>query len=80
VLRKVLFVVFQGTNLQSLIDNSRDASCPYRIVLVLSNKVGVKGLERAKRAGLPTTVRMALVVRQQLILMSLRSKDFLLVV
>ncbi|CAD6235185.1 GSCOCG00007850001-RA-CDS [Cotesia congregata] len=47
-----------GTNLQALIDATRDPAqrmCA-EIVLVLSNKPGVEGLQRAKRAGIPTSV------------------------
>ncbi len=48
-----------GTNLQALIDhvkNPSKRSCA-EIVLVISNKAGVKGLERAEAAGIPTKVR-----------------------
>lgn len=42
-----------GTNLQELIDQT---SMPYlKIVRVISNKTGVRGLERAKEASIPTT-------------------------
>ena len=41
-----------GSNLQALID----AQLPAEFVLVVSNKHGVKGLERAQLAGIPTEV------------------------
>ncbi|HPF47794.1 MAG: phosphoribosylglycinamide formyltransferase [Alphaproteobacteria bacterium] len=45
-----------GTNLQALIDACTDETFPARIALVISNNPGVKGLERAKKAGIPTKV------------------------
>lgn len=48
-----------GTNLQALIDHVKNPSkrSSAEIVLVISNKAGVKGLERAEAAGIPTKVR-----------------------
>jgi phosphoribosylglycinamide formyltransferase-1 len=43
-----------GSNLQALIDASADAT--YRIVVVLADRPGVRGLERAETAGIPTEV------------------------
>jgi len=45
-----------GTNLQALIDACADDDFPARIALVISNNPGVKGLERAEKAGIPTKV------------------------
>ncbi|XP_054288044.1 trifunctional purine biosynthetic protein adenosine-3-like [Macrosteles quadrilineatus] len=48
-----------GTNLQSLIDATSglgSVAMGAEIVLVISNKEGVQGLERAVRAGIPTQV------------------------
>ncbi|MDR1816571.1 MAG: phosphoribosylglycinamide formyltransferase [Clostridiales Family XIII bacterium] len=46
-----------GTNLQALIDAEHAGLFPNaRIVLVLSSRAGVKALERAEEAGIPTTV------------------------
>jgi phosphoribosylamine--glycine ligase/phosphoribosylglycinamide formyltransferase/phosphoribosylformylglycinamidine cyclo-ligase len=47
-----------GTNLQAIIDHVNDPTIGSLadIVLVISNKEGVEGLERAKRAGIPTNV------------------------
>jgi phosphoribosylglycinamide formyltransferase-1 len=41
-----------GSNLQALIDDIAGGA-PYSIALVLSNKAGVKALERAEKAGIP---------------------------
>jgi phosphoribosylglycinamide formyltransferase-1 len=46
----------RGSNLQALLDAARAPACPFEIVLVLSNKPGVQGLERAEAAGVPTAV------------------------
>lgn len=43
-----------GSNLQALLDAQQGA--PYRIVAVLSNLADAFGLERARRAGVPTRV------------------------
>ena len=45
-----------GTTLQALIDASAEADFPASLDLVLSNKSGVKGLERAEKAGIKTLV------------------------
>lgn len=44
-----------GSNLQALIDKTRDSAfgCNAEVVLVLSNKADAYGLERAKHAGIP---------------------------
>lgn len=46
----------RGTNLQALIDAGKATDCPYRIVLVISNKPTAYGLERAEKANIPTAV------------------------
>ncbi|KAL5014308.1 hypothetical protein ScPMuIL_008578 [Solemya velum] len=47
-----------GTNLQALIDHSQDLrkQSAAEIVLVISNKPGVQGLQRAEKAGIATKV------------------------
>ena len=45
-----------GTNLQALIDQSLKAESKAEIRLVISNVPGVKGLERASRAGIKSKV------------------------
>jgi len=44
----------RGTNLQALLDATADPAFPAETVLVLSNKPDAAGLERARRAGVPT--------------------------
>ena len=48
-----------GTNLQALIDyeQQKGDSCPYKIVCVISDHKDAFALERAAKAGIPTTVR-----------------------
>jgi len=46
----------RGSNLQSLIDACAVESFPARIVVVISNNPDAYGLERAKQAGIPTSV------------------------
>lgn len=45
-----------GSNLQSLIDTVHEAGGPIEIVQVVSSKPGVRALERAEAAGIPTLV------------------------
>jgi phosphoribosylglycinamide formyltransferase-1 len=45
-----------GTNLQSLLDAASEPGYPARIAVVVSNVPGVKALERATLAGVPTRV------------------------
>lgn len=51
----VVLISGSGTNLQALIDDAETGS-GYRIVGVISNRPGVKGLQRAADAGIPTRV------------------------
>ena len=44
----------RGSNLQALIDACAEPDFPAEIALVLSNKAGARGLERAREAGLET--------------------------
>lgn len=44
----------RGSNLQALIDACADKNFPAEIVAVISNKADAFGLERAKKAGIPT--------------------------
>lgn len=46
----------RGSNLQALIDACADPAYPVEIVHVLSNVAGVYALERADKAGIPTSV------------------------
>jgi len=45
-----------GSNLQALIDACREPGFPAEIACVVSNVAGVRGVERAQQAGLPTVV------------------------
>ena len=45
-----------GTTLQNLIDHIAAGTLPIRIVQVIASKQGVKGIDRAKAAGLPEEV------------------------
>jgi len=55
-LKLAVLISGRGSNLQSLIDACKDADFPAEIAHVISNVPGVKGLERAKQAGIPSTV------------------------
>ena len=46
----------RGSNLQALIDACRERDFPAEIALVISNVEGAHGLERAKKAQIPTLV------------------------
>ncbi|WP_406318706.1 phosphoribosylglycinamide formyltransferase [Streptosporangium sp. NBC_01639] len=54
--RLVVLVSGSGTNLQSLLDAVADESYGARIVAVGADRVGIEGLARAERAGVPTFV------------------------
>lgn len=45
-----------GTNLQAILDRVADGTLDCRVALVISNRPGAAGLERARRAGVPTRV------------------------
>ena len=53
-LRLAVFISGGGTNLQSIIDSCKKPEFPAQIVVVVSNKAGAYGLERAEQAGIPT--------------------------
>lgn len=44
----------RGSNLQAMLEASADPAYPAEIALVISNRAGVYGLERARAAGVPT--------------------------
>lgn len=52
-MRFAVLVSGEGRNLQALIDACADARIPGRIVGVVSNRPGVRALERAETAGIP---------------------------
>ncbi|XP_038657560.1 trifunctional purine biosynthetic protein adenosine-3 [Scyliorhinus canicula] len=45
-----------GTNLQAIIEHTKDPASCVEIAIVISNKTGVEGLTKATRAGIPTRV------------------------
>ena len=53
-LRLAVLVSGSGSNLQSIIDKCEAGVLDAQVVLVLSNKAGAYGLERAVRHGIPT--------------------------
>jgi phosphoribosylglycinamide formyltransferase-1 len=53
----VVLVSGAGTNLQALLDACTDPSYGARVVAVGADRDGIEGLERARRAGVPTFVR-----------------------
>ena len=55
-IRVVVLISGSGSNLQTLIDQSRDLTLPIEIVLVISNKPDAYGLTRAINAGIQTQV------------------------
>ena len=60
--KSVFICLCAGTNLQALIDHTKNPAnkSAAEIVLVISNKPGVKGLERAEAAGITSKVLSAL--------------------
>jgi phosphoribosylglycinamide formyltransferase-1 len=57
-LKVAVLISGRGSNLQALIDHFGPVitTSPVRIVAVISNRPGVQGIERAKKAGIPTQV------------------------
>ncbi|MCB1562594.1 MAG: phosphoribosylglycinamide formyltransferase [Alphaproteobacteria bacterium] len=55
-LQLAVFISGNGSNLQALIDACAAPDFPARIALVLSNRPGVFGVKRAKRAGIETAL------------------------
>ena len=56
--RVVVLVSGAGTNLQALLDASRDPAYGVQVVAVGADRTGIEGLTRAERAGIPTFVHM----------------------
>ena len=52
----VVLISGRGSNLQSIIDKTRDGELNINLCAVISNIPGAAGLERAGRAGIPTAV------------------------
>ena len=52
----VVLISGSGTNLQAIIDGQQNGTLPISIKAVISNRPGVKGLERAQQADIATKV------------------------
>jgi phosphoribosylglycinamide formyltransferase-1 len=52
----VVLISGRGSNLQSIIDATRNGSLPAEMRAVISNRAGAAGLERARRAGITAEV------------------------
>ncbi len=52
----VVLISGSGSNLQALIDGAVNGNLPIRIAAVIANRGDAYGLERARRAGIPTQV------------------------
>ena len=52
-IKSCVFISGNGSNLKSLIKSSRDYNFPIKIELVISNNIKAKGLELAKKHGIP---------------------------
>lgn len=55
-LKVAVLISGRGSNLKSLINNSKQDDCPYQISLVLSNKSSALGLNHAKDANIDTAI------------------------
>lgn len=55
-LKVAVLISGNGSNLQALIDAAKSPDYPAEIICVLSNKADAFGLERAKKANIPTAV------------------------
>ena len=52
-IRLVVLISGRGSNLQAILDQAASGELPAEIAAVISNRPGVHGLERARRAGVP---------------------------
>ncbi len=52
-IKSCIFISGNGSNLKSLIKSSRDYNFPIKIELVISNNIKAKGLQFAKKYGIP---------------------------
>lgn len=52
----VVLISGAGTNMQNLVERSRDGRCILDVVGVISSKHGVPGIDRARALGVPATV------------------------
>ncbi|XP_007939464.1 trifunctional purine biosynthetic protein adenosine-3 [Orycteropus afer afer] len=54
--RVAVLISGTGSNLQALMDSTQEPNSSAHIVIVISNKAAVAGLDKAERAGIPTRV------------------------
>ena len=52
-IRLVVLISGRGSNLQAILDQAANGELPVEVAAVISNRPGVQGLERARRAGVP---------------------------
>jgi phosphoribosylglycinamide formyltransferase-1 len=52
-IRLVVLISGRGSNLQAILDQASSGELPVEVAAVISNRPGVHGLERARRAGVP---------------------------
>lgn len=52
-IRLVVLISGRGSNLQAILDQAASGELPVDVAAVISNRPGVHGLERARRAGVP---------------------------
>tara|TARA_Y100000590_G_C15594214_1_gene967338 strand:+ start:409 stop:972 length:564 start_codon:yes stop_codon:yes gene_type:complete len=52
-IKACIFISGKGSNLQSIIKNSRDYNFPIKIGLIISNNINAKGLKLAKKYSIP---------------------------
>ncbi|MEG0366295.1 MAG: phosphoribosylglycinamide formyltransferase [Coprobacillus sp.] len=71
MLKIAVFVSGSGSNLQSLIDATKNGSINGEIVLVVSNRKNAYGLERAKNAG----IQAECIKDDQLLIQRLKEED-----
>jgi phosphoribosylglycinamide formyltransferase-1 len=56
MLKTAVLISGRGSNLQALLDDTKQPGSPARIVVVISNILEAAGLDRARAAGVPTLV------------------------
>jgi formyltetrahydrofolate-dependent phosphoribosylglycinamide formyltransferase len=64
-LRVAFFLSGSGTTLENLLRHADMGAVPVQVVLVLSDRPGVRGLERARARGIPTAVVERKAYREQ---------------
>ena len=52
-IKSCIFISGNGSNLKSIIKNSRDYNFPIKIALIISNNINAKGIKFAKKYNIP---------------------------